>query len=359
MFVRCREVSELLMERAHPASGDPRLQEHLDRCAACRAEEAALARAFRALEVAPGPAPDLWQQFQARVSTEMDCRAAQEQLPAYAEGSLTGTASLAMQAHLGRCQACAAEEAALAQSLRALEQHAPSAAPDLWPAMAARLAAAQTPARPAFAFRLPGWLLGPVSGWRPSLALAGVALVAATLQGRFSAVPNVGLATTQPTPISRTASARILQPKVLEAPNVVAAPLAATFAAATVAASPENPTSHGRKAVRENRRQRRAAASRRRKVRTRSTPAARREERDAPVRSAPVTRTPAGTILAALPASQPDLAFAADGSPTEMNSAAARARMMPEVVQVARLLAGMESSVERPFQEVGFDADVR
>lgn len=350
--MRCHKAEELLLTRADASSPDSELLVHLAGCAACRAQEEALTRALGALEAIPGPAPDLWLKFQSRLASEVECHAAREQMPAYAEGALSGAIALAMQAHLVSCAGCASEEEALARSLWTLERVVPAEAPDLWPALAARLAASQSAPKPAF--RFPVWLCsGPA--WRPGLALAGVALAAVALRGplpmltggmRVAARPEVQAAPPQ-VPLPPAASSADDGPG--KAPTVMAS---ATRAHATEEATVAVilPRASG------VRRQARGTRGRRLRLRTLRVTNHRRHEVTVPSRPA----SERGREMAAtLPFPMPEETLTAAEQPAEMNSAEAQARIMPEAVQVGLMLARMESSVKQPFQEVGYHADER
>lgn len=64
-------------------------------------------------------------------------------------------------------------------------------------------------------------------------------------------------------------------------------------------------------------------------------------------------------MAVAPPLPMPEAALIATEQPADTNSETAQARIMPEAVQVGLMLARMESSVRKPFQEVGYEADAR
>lgn len=147
--MRCSDVEHLLpqyTDGALPASQAESIASHLADCADCRRELALLQRSLEALNrVAREPAPDLWEQFQARLaqnSAAALCREMETLLPSYAEGDLERAERARVRQHLAECEACARLEAEHSRPFRALEQLAAEPATvDLWPSFTARLAA--------------------------------------------------------------------------------------------------------------------------------------------------------------------------------------------------------------------------
>jgi predicted anti-sigma-YlaC factor YlaD len=353
-----REAAEELPQR-------PAISAHLAACASCAAEEALLARSQAVLDQAsagrfpqPETPPDLWPVVSEKLAAEIPCGKVQDLLPAYLDRALQGAPSIQVEQHLAHCAPCAAATEDYRLAVGALERAAAAPAADLWPAMAARLARepSRQPLRKRWALAgLAGALRGALRspGWQPALGLAAavvVALAARTVlhvPQRVRSVPGEAQARTRPvTPEVR--AARGEDPLASKgSPAII--PGKAETAAETPKARSVRLRTAPRLArsvpVRWNRRVRLRGETPRRSLVA---------SRPAPVR---VEGAPEPFKTGAGPASherEHGLVEVAQGSPAEINSPDARTRVMPEVVEAVRLLAGVEDAASGPF-EAGSD----
>jgi len=174
----CRRAEELLPAYSEGAL-DPRtlnaVAAHLDCCAACAGQEEALRTSLRTLERGAGAAPDLWQAFSARLAETVRCGDVAEDLPAYSEAALTGARAAAVRSHLEHCASCAGEAVRLDAAMQLLDRVASHPVEvDLWPAFSARLEREREARRPSFADVVRTALapLAPARGLAPALGVA-------------------------------------------------------------------------------------------------------------------------------------------------------------------------------------------
>lgn len=110
----------------------------------------------------------------------MDCTSAKELIPVFVDGELSGEKGKRLEEHLGACEACRDELAALRATMSAL---------DAWPGIDPRLGYADLRAR--IEQRQAGWrfpLLRPAPRWA-----VGTALFLGLLVGSLSGVHHVAL----------------------------------------------------------------------------------------------------------------------------------------------------------------------
>jgi len=254
-----------------------------------------------------------------------------------------------LRAHLDSCTACARELSATQHALAALDRAAEAPAVDLWPQFAARLAEERA--------RVPFW-----HRWLPQFPAAGLG----SLLGHPAARPALGLAAALVAVIAygtlRPSGTQPAGPQVAIAPAAPETPFRA-----------ERPTT-APEAERKNLFPEQPSAPRK------SRPAVRQVRRvlvareRTPSRGEPRRRRPASPLLASRPAgpagarparvperrvliaqsSRLEIPEAADLTAvalpaSEVNSEQARAEVTPEVVEVVRLLAGVEDAAARPF----------
>ncbi len=337
----CERAGELMLaalDQPLAVSDERPLAAHLERCPDCAREAGGLRAAARALEAAAPAAetPDLWPAFRARLAGEMACADALRLVPGLADGAAP---SLVLAAHLDHCAACAAELAAQERALAALTRAAAAPAPNLWPAFAARLAAEAAPRRRGFwqeaARPLRGLLAAP--GLRPALALAAAAVVVAvtvrTLLPRSPAPGGVTLA------------------RRLETPAPPPAPEAESPVVSTAGPEPDvrgpvrRSTARGARQGPSGPRSR--ARVRVRRWRDAAPRVAGRDRREPRVTAPqPAPETPERVLVADASAPQPP---GVESSP-EVNSPMAQSRVMPEVVQIVKLLAEAQDAPLRAFE---------
>lgn len=146
--MRCSDVEHLLpqyMDGALPASHADRVDAHLATCSACRAEFSQLQHSLRALNLAARePAPNLWDQFQARLAdsvTAAQCREIEKLVPQYVDGGLEPSQLLQVKDHLEACTGCAQLESEFSRPLHLLDRvGATPHSVDLWSSFSERLA---------------------------------------------------------------------------------------------------------------------------------------------------------------------------------------------------------------------------
>lgn len=307
---------ELARKELECGAGGPELREHLAACPACAAAaagparvEALLNRAARSL---PAPPTDLWERLQARLGATLPCTAARDWLAPAAEGALDPALRRELEGHLAGCAECAAAALAEERAVAALHRARCAPAPDLWPAFAARLAAGEQQ-------RARRWRFAPLLA--PGLAAA--ACLALWVRGPLPApAPRPGVAA----------------PRLAAVPSPTPAAGRAHRDAAAGVVLPAAEHRPPDRAARNHRRRPRPGPHRA----FRSTNPDRRRAAPvpAPALAADVASVAPTIVFAALPAS-------GDGS----GYRAARQALVPEVVQVARLLAEMDSALNYPFQE--------
>ncbi|HTE17759.1 MAG TPA: zf-HC2 domain-containing protein [Armatimonadota bacterium] len=195
--MRCSEVEARLAQYADdalPAREREQLAAHLRECGHCRQELESLQRSLGVLNsAAPRVAPDLWSRFQSQVLSSasqsrehpsVSCRQARGLLPASVDGEMEPDKRATLAAHLKQCAECAAEEALLMRSVRALETANPGAhpapgpeQPDLWSGLSRRLAE-EISCRDLDAL-LPAYLEGELTGARATAARCHIETCAA------------------------------------------------------------------------------------------------------------------------------------------------------------------------------------
>jgi anti-sigma factor RsiW len=329
----CAGIAERLPAYAGgdlPAAEAAAVSAHLSACPGCSREEEALTRSLRALDGAPAPAPDLWPAFRGRLASTLSCEAVREALPVHTAGERHPQA-LGVAAHLDSCSSCAAEAAAYERALAALDR-VPAEAPDLWPAMAARLEQERRPRPQPLAGLLPalrGFLAPACSpGFGVAAAAAGVAAFAFLLFGRAGQAPATP---TQPTIGTRVALAPAPAPPVVPV---------------RVAEAPAKPAEQPKAApVRSVRR----VSARRPRVRREAAPAPRLEA-PTPVRvasAAPAPAPPAQELP--LPAEAVEAPSVPGGAVVVEAPGGADERMRAEMVRTLSLFAAADDAVKRPF----------